>query len=372
MSSTPLRIGVWAPVHGPRAAWQDPDEPFDASWTHNRDVVLGAEALGYDATLVAQHTVNPHLPDKDQIEAWTASAALAALTSRIEILAAIKPLLYHPVVLAKMALQIENISGGRFGFNLVNAWNRAEFEKAGIPFGAHDARYAYGREWISIVERLLRGESVTHAGENFHVTDYRLTPADLYRARPRIYLGGESEAARALAADHADVFFINGQPIEDVEAMIADLRRRPRRGAPLSFGLAAFVIARDSEREAQDYYRHLLALAERDAAAKTEQAARTDSNVVMIKTFAKSPRVGTNGGTAAGLVGSYDQVAERIKAFHGAGIELFMLQFQPLKSELVRFAAEVFPRLGRPVPQALPDVARHFGGGASLARPVAG
>ena len=352
MTSHPLRFGVWAPVHGPRAAWQDPAEPFDASWAHNRDTVLEAEALGYDATLVAQHTVNPHLPEKDQLEAWTGSAALAALTSRIEILAAIKPYLYHPVVLAKMALQIENISQGRFGFNLVNAWNRAEFEKAGIPFGEHDARYAYGREWIEVVEPLLRGESVMHRGAHFQVTDYRLSPKSPVRARPRIYLGGESEPARALAAEHADVFFINGQPVEDVKAIIADVARRPRRGAPLAFGLAAFVIARESEREAEEEYRRLLAAATRDAPAKAQQAARTDPNVVMIKTFAKSPRVGTNGGTAAGLVGSYEQVAERIDAFHRAGIELFMLQFQPLRAELRRFAAEVFPRLGRPAATA--------------------
>ena len=353
MSATPLRIGVWAPVHGPRAALQDPAEPFDASWEHNRDTVLEAEALGYDATLVAQHTVNPHLPDHDQLEAWTGSAALAALTSRIEIIAAIKPYLYHPVVLAKMALQIENISRGRFSFNLVNAWNRAEFEKAGIPFGEHDERYAYGREWVGVVERLLRGEAVTHRGEHFRLDDYLLTPRDLHRARPRIYLGGESEPARALAAERADVYFINGQPLDDVKAMIADLGARPRAAAPLSFGLAAFVIARETEREAEEYHRHLLALAARDAPARAAQAGRTDPNVVMVKTFAKSPRVGTNGGTAAGLVGSYDQVAERIRAFHAAGIELFMLQFQPLRYELARFAAEVFPRLGRAAPPRL-------------------
>lgn len=352
MASGNLRFGVWAPVHGPRAALQDPAEPFDASWEHNRRVVLEAEALGYDSTLVAQHTVNPHLPHNDQIEAWTASAALAALTSRIEILAAIKPYLYHPIVLAKMALQIENISGGRFGFNLVNAWNKAEFEKAGIPFGEHDERYAYGREWISVVKRLISGEAVDHDGAAFHITDYKLTPKDLYRPRPRIYLGGESEPARALAAEAADVFFINGQPIEDVKAIIADLRSRPRAGAPLAFGLAAFVIARETEKEAHDYYRHLLALAAQDAPERAALSARTDPNVVMIKTFAKSPRVGTNGGTAAGLVGSYDQVAERIAAFHEAGIELFMLQFQPLLAELRTFAAELFPRLGRAAPDS--------------------
>ncbi|MFO1070963.1 MAG: LLM class flavin-dependent oxidoreductase, partial [Geminicoccaceae bacterium] len=179
--ATPLRCGIWAPVHGPRAALDDPQEPFDASWEHNRATVVEAEALGFDSTLLAQHTVNPHLPTQDQLDAWTAAAALAALTSRIEIIAAIKPYIQHPVFLAKMALQIENISGGRFGINLVNAWNSAEFEKAGIAFGEHDARYDYGREWLSIVSRLVAGETLTHDGRHFSIHDYRLTPRDLHR-----------------------------------------------------------------------------------------------------------------------------------------------------------------------------------------------
>lgn len=126
----PLRFGIWASVHGPRAAHQDPEEPYDASWERNRALVLKAEELGYDATLVAQHTINPHQEDLDQLEAWSAAAALAALTSRIEIITAIKPYLFHPVVLAKMALGIENISRGRFAINLVNAWNRPELARA--------------------------------------------------------------------------------------------------------------------------------------------------------------------------------------------------------------------------------------------------
>jgi len=107
---------------------------YDASWERNRDLILAAEELGYDSTLIAQHTINPHQEDLDQLEAWSAAAAIAALTKRIEIIAAIKPYLYHPVVLAKLALGIENISRGRFAINLVNAWNRPELEKAGIGF----------------------------------------------------------------------------------------------------------------------------------------------------------------------------------------------------------------------------------------------
>jgi alkanesulfonate monooxygenase len=113
-----MRFGIWALVHGSRGALQDPEEPYDASWERNLALVREAERLGFDSTLVAQHTINPHHAPNDQLEAWTSSAALAAATSRIEIITAIKPYLYHPVVLAKMALQIEHISRGRFALNL--------------------------------------------------------------------------------------------------------------------------------------------------------------------------------------------------------------------------------------------------------------
>lgn len=359
-----IRFGIWAPVHGPRAALQDPDEPFDASWAHNRTVVLEAEELGFDSTLLAQHTVNPHLPDHDQLEAWTGAAALAALTSRIEIIAAIKPYIAHPVFLAKAALQIENISNGRFGINLINAWNPSEFEKAGIPFGEHDQRYDYGREWASIVKRLVSGETVSHAGKHFNITDYKLTPQSPNRKRPTFYIGGESEPARALAADHADVWFINGQPLAEVAALIADVRRRPRTEAPLRYGLSAFVVARRTEEEAREAHDHLLALAARDADVHDLQGRKADPKAVMFQTMKKYVRVGTNGGTAAGLVGSYDQVAGRILDFHRAGVELFMLQMQPLRAEMRRFAEEVIPRVRvLEVEAGAPVAARRGAGG---------
>ena len=279
LGSHPLRLGIWALVHGNRAALQDPEEPYDASFARNRRLVLEAEALGFHSVLVAQHTINPHDPGLDQLEAWTASAALAALTSRIEIIAAIKPMLYHPVVLAKMALGIHEISGGRFAINLVNAWNRPEIERAGIVFAEHDARYQYGCEWLSVGKRLLEGERVSHRGANFAITDYALRPAASATTRPAIYLGGESEPARALAASASDVWFINGQPQEDVRALIDDVAARPRHGPALRFGLSAFVIARDTDDEAQAAYRRLLALAAKDAAVRAAQAANTATDI---------------------------------------------------------------------------------------------
>jgi alkanesulfonate monooxygenase len=76
-------------------------------------------------------------------------------------------------------------------------------------------------------------------------------------------------------------------------------------------------------------------------------AGRTDPKAVMFKTFARNPAFGSNGGTAAGLVGSYDTVAARIGHFADLGIETFMLQFQPFEAEMRRFAQEVRPRVDR-------------------------
>jgi alkanesulfonate monooxygenase len=341
-----IRFGIWGLVHGSRAAYGDPAEPYDASWERNRDLVLEAERLGYELTLFAQHTVNPRDDQLDELEPWTALAALSVLTQRIELIAAIKPLLYHPVVLAKLALQIEHISRGRFALNLVNAWNKTELENAGIAFPAHDLRYAYGREWISVVEQLLRGERVQHDGDHFHVHDYMLRPAASYRARPPIYVGGESEAARALVAERGDVWIINGRPPHELAALIDDVRARPRPAhlQPLRLALSAFPIARESAAEAHAHHEHLLALAERDA--HVSRAARNvDPEVAMHKALKHIRHVGTNGGTAAGLIGSYDEVAAGLRSFVELGIETFLLQFQPFEAEMRRFAEHIFPRM---------------------------
>ena len=200
---------------------------------------------------------------------------------------------------------------------------------------------------------LFDGERLTYKGHHFDVRDYVLRPKSLYRPRPTIYVGGESEPARALVADHGDVWFINGQPLADVEALMANVAARPRSGAPpLRFGLSAFVVARETSEQAQAAYQRLLGLAAKDAPMKAIQRQNTDPKVVMMQTMRKTARVGSNGGTAAELVGSYDEVASRISAFHAAGIELFMLQFQPFEAEMERFAREIIPRVRQSGPAA--------------------
>lgn len=344
------RFGVWALEEGTFGSPHHPEDPHDARWERVRAQVLLAEQLGYDSTLIAQLFISPYGEDYDQGEAWTLAAALAALTDRIEIIAAVKPYTFPPAVLAKMALQIEEISGGRFAINLVNGWFTTEARRLGLTFGAHDERYAYGREWITVVRELLTGGPSTFDGRWFHTDGYRPRPVSRWRERPRIYSGGESPAARDLAADACDAWFINGQPLDRVAGLIDDVRARPRTGAPVEFGMAAFVIARETDAEAAEALAYAWEIDKRDKAEQEWITGQVDPAVAMFKTFQEFPHIGTNGGTAAGLVGSYDTVAARIQQFHEAGVELFMLQFQPFETEMTRFAEHVIPRVRGRVP----------------------
>lgn len=342
------RFGVWCLVYGSWASYHHPQDPPDASWERNRAQILEAERLGYDTTLIAQHVFNPSGDEWDQLETWTGAAALAALTDRIELIAAIKPYLIHPVVLAKMALQIEHISAGRLALNLVNAWYKPEFEKAGITFADHDERYEYGREWITIVRALVEGRRTSFKGRWFDIDEYQLRPADPYRKRPAIYVGGESIQAQTLAADSADLFFFNGQPLENIERLIRSASELPRGEAPpLRFGMAAYVIARPSDDEAADALAYAWELAARDTPQHEQVYRNADPKSTMWQTLERFPHIGSNGGTAAGLVGSYETVARRISEFNRLGIETFMVQFQPFEPDMRTFAEEVIPRVRR-------------------------
>ncbi|MBD2298036.1 LLM class flavin-dependent oxidoreductase [Nostoc sp. FACHB-190] len=339
------RYGIWIPVYGNCGVMNHPLEPRDASYSRAKSLIRLAQRCGFTTTLIAQHIINPRNQQLDQLETWTAAAALAEATSSIEIIAAVKPLLFHPAVLAKMALGIDAISQGRFAINLVSAWFRPEMEKPGINFLSHDERYRYSDEWIRVVKALWSGETVNFHGDYFHINDLKLNPPPIAKPHPRVYVGGESEPAQELAAKQAHTFFLNGRPIEVIRETIAQVRQKTHsRSQPIGFAMSAFVIARPTDAEAEAEYQNLRAmvLAQDD---RTELLKGVDSEVVMFKNMAKYPGVGSNGGTAAGLVGSYETVAQRIAEFTKVGIDTFMLQFQPFTTEMERFAAEIIPRV---------------------------
>ena len=334
---TTPRFGVWAPVYGNHGARLHPHDAPDASYRRTRDLLLRAEAAGFDSTLLAQHVIHPSNTEDDVLETWSTLAALAEATSRIELIGAVKPLLFNPLVFAKIAANIAAIAEGRLAVNLVTGWFLPELEGLGLDPLDHDDRYAYSREWLAVVTQLWAGKHVAIGDRGGQPALIRPAPAD----PPPLYVGGESEPGRALASEYADVFFINGRPLLETMDVIDDLRARPRDGAALRFGLSAFVIARETEAEAIAELDYLQSLS--DAESRPEIAGGTDPKTQMYKVLSGTRRIGSNGGTLAGLVGSYDQIVERLHVFHDAGIELFMLQFQPIENELDRFADKIIP-----------------------------
>lgn len=334
-----MRLGFWPPVYGNWIISTHP-ETCDASFAYTKQATLLAERLGFETLLLAEHFMNPVEPGLDQLDAWSTASALAAVTEKIEIITAVKPGFRAPGVIAKMASNIDHISQGRLAINLVSAWWMTEFEMLGAPVLPHDDRYARSEEFLRIIKGSWTHEQYNFSGKYYEVKDTTLSPKPVQQPHPPIYVGGESEQGRRLGAKMADIFLINGRPIDQikeitqhVQSLAAEYGRRPR------FGMSAFVICRETEQEAQAEFERLVEL------RKTELKGY-DTDVVMLKTVTYGTKaLGTNGGTAAGLVGTPAQITERMQAFEAVGIETFLLQFHPLIEEMERFGEQVVPLL---------------------------
>lgn len=142
-----------------------------------------------------------------------------------------------------------------------------------------------------------------------------------------------------MGARIADIFLINGRPPDQIKEIISDMNERAAlNNKTLRFGMSAFVICRETEAAAELEYQRLLSLLNVNIKGG-------DKKVEMHKYLAETEKVGTNGGTVAGLVGTPEQIAERMREFESLGIETFLLQFHPTLEELERFSAEVIPLL---------------------------
>ncbi|WP_434416461.1 LLM class flavin-dependent oxidoreductase [Nannocystis pusilla] len=338
-----MRFGYWLPVFG---GWlrNVPDEGMAATWDYARRLAVRSEELGYDLTLVAELFLNDIKgPAAPALDAWTTAAALAAVTTRLELMVAVRPTFHSPAIFAKQAANLDRISGGRLALNVVSSWWSDEARRYGVRFERHDDRYARTDEWLQVVTGAWSEPEFSFRGQHYEVEACVLEPKPA--RRPVIYAGGESEAAKSLIARACDAYVMHGDPPERVAPKIADMRRR--RGAlglpPMQHGMAAYVIVRASEAEAERERARITDVSEgspgyanyRDFLQNTQleqQVSREDYSV-------------SNRGLRAGLVGTPEQVADQIRRFEAAGVDLLLLQCSPQLEEMERFAAEVMPLL---------------------------
>jgi FMNH2-dependent dimethyl sulfone monooxygenase len=345
-----MRYGYWLPVFGGWLRNVD-DEGMNASWEYVKRLAQRSEEIGYDITLIAELLLNDIKGiEAPSLDAWSTAAALAAVTERLELMVAVRPSFHPPAILAKQAANIDRISNGRLALNVVSAWWKDEARRFGAAFDEHDDRYARTKEWLDVVDGAWSQPKYSHHGKYYNHDDIVLEPKPISRVgrrRPTIYAGGESETAKNLIARQCDAYVMHGDPPERIAPKIADMKARRERASeelgvdlpPMQFGVAAYTIVRENERDVTAEIDRITNVAVgspgygnyRDWISNTkleQQVSLQDYSV-------------SNRGLRAGLVGTADQVAERVAEFSTAGVDLLLLQCSPQLEEMERFAGDV-------------------------------
>ncbi len=338
-----MRYGYWLPVFG---GWlrNVEDEKMEASWAYVKRLAQRSEQLGFDLTLIAELNLNDIKGvDAPSLDAWSTAAALAAVTEKLELMVAVRPTFHLPALLAKQAANIDQISGGRLSLNVVSSWWADEAKKYGVSFEQHDDRYARTSEWLDVVDGAWSKDHFSFSGKYYKVEGNVLEPKPLSRPRPTIYAGGESPAAKELIAEKADAYLMHGDPPERAAEKVGDLaaRRVKYKSEPLKFGIAGYAIVRETEKEAQDEVRRITDVQQSAAGYANYQqwiAGTQLEQRVSLEDYSVSNR-----GLRAGLVGTVEQVQERIAAFEAAGVDLLLLQFSPQLEEMEAFSKAIIP-----------------------------
>jgi FMNH2-dependent dimethyl sulfone monooxygenase len=336
-----MRYGYWLPIFG---GWlrNVEDENMQPTWDYVSRLARRSEKIGFDITLIAELNLNDIKGvDAPSLDAWSTAAALAAVTETLELMVAVRPTFHIPALLAKQAANIDQISGGRVSLNVVSSWWAEEAKKYGVHFDQHDDRYARTSEWLDVVDKAWKEDHFSYSGKYYSVQDLVLQPKPVSKPRPTIYAGGESETAKELISQKCDAYVMHGDSPERVAVKIRDLsERRERKGLPrMQFGVAAYSIVRETEREAQQELARITDVKQSAAGYQNYQDWLANTQLeqrVSLEDYSVSNR-----GLRSGLVGTPQQVADRVGEFEDAGVDLLLLQFSPQMEEMERFADTV-------------------------------
>ncbi len=345
-----MRYGYWLPVFG---GWlrNVEDEGMQASWAYVQRLARRSEELGYDLTLIAELFLNDIKGiEAPALDAWSTAAALAAVTHSLELMVAVRPAYHHPATLAKQAATIDQISNGRLSLNVVSSWWKDEARRYGSQFDEHDDRYARTAEWLEIVQGAWQQQSTSFSGQYYSVDELVVEPkpvASRHRPYPTLYAGGESDAAKSLIATKCDAYVMHGDPPERIAPKILDLQlRRERAGLPpMQFGMAGYVIVRDTPAEAQRELERITSVVPGSPGYGNFQDFVSNSKLdqqLSIQDYSVSNR-----GLRAGLVGTPEQVAQRVRELQAVGVDLLLLQCSPQLEEMERFSEQVMPLVER-------------------------
>jgi len=317
----PLTLGLFCPIHSGGFTKRETSGGQDPTWEQAKEITLLAEELGFEYELIAARWYGAVL------EPWTTTAAMAAITSKIRLLTAVHSGLFQPQLVAKMAANIDQISGGRFHINLVSSADDHEFQQRmyGGLWLPHDERYELSEEYIRIIKEIWSQQPASYEGKYYTVKDVDMQPKPVQHPLPPTFLGGSSPPARELAAKECDWYFISGKEKAEILEMKADVEERAKKyGRTVRFAISGLLMIRDSVEDA-----------EREIAQLNEQAEHDRT----VRVFAGSLKVG--------LWGTPERIAEELADYSRHGFEMALFQSRNWLDDLNRFRDEVIPALPR-------------------------
>jgi alkanesulfonate monooxygenase len=318
-------------------------------------VAKACDSLGFDAVLTPCGTGCE--------DAWVTTGALLGVTTRLKFLVAFRPTLLTPTLAAQMASTYQRLSGGRLKLNIVTGAEPAELARFGV-FEDKDTRYERTGEFIDVLRGALSSTPFDYTGRHYRVEG--ATTRDVPVPMPEIWFGGASDAAERVAAEKVDVYLAWGEPPDMISERVTRMRAlAAAAGRTLRFGVRFHVIARPTAAEAWSVADGLVAAmsdqaraaarADFDATASVGQrrqaelsrqaAATSDRMELYPNVWAGIGQV--RGGVGTALVGSYDEVADRMHEYHRLGFDEFILSGYPHLEEAYWFGEGVLPELRR-------------------------
>ncbi|ALS22836.1 MULTISPECIES: dimethylsulfone monooxygenase SfnG [Paenibacillus] len=341
-----LKFAYWVPnVSGGLVISKIPQK---TGWTFedNARYAKQAEEAGFEYALLQTRFIASYGAE-NQLEAITLASALAAVTTKLKLIAAVLPGLWHPGPIAKAISTLDEISKGRAAVNVVSGWFKGEFYGYGEPWLDHDERYRRSEEFIRVLKQLWTEEETSFRGDFYRINGAPLKPKP--EVLPPVFQGGNSFAARQMAARVSDWYFMNGNTADGFRKQIAEVNQlAAEHQRRLKFGVNAFVIVRDTEEEAKRVLRDIIRYAD-------EEAVEGFRSQVQFAGKASPEREGMwansnfddlvqyNDGFKTGLIGTAEQVADRIIELKKIGVNLILTGFLHYDEDIRIFGEKVIP-----------------------------
>jgi alkanesulfonate monooxygenase len=322
-----------------------------ASPEYRIDAVRAAERLGFESVLCM---VGQYCND-----AWLAAAALMPQTQTIKPIVAVRTGYTHPAVVAHQVLSFQELSRNRLWLNVVTGSHEKELRAYG-DFLDKEARYRRSDEFLHILFECWKGEPF-----DFHGEFYQVEGAGLPRplaVRPKVFSGGSSSAGLELAAKYSDVHLSYGEPPPLIAQTVEEVgERAAKHGRTLEFGLKINVIARRTSEEAWREVDRLLAGLDEQVIARQQKNMASRASVGQTRVQAFNPGSKTDpdslkfyptmwagtglvsGGGSTALVGSFEEVAERIEEYLSVGVRHMLFSAHPLLEGAYEVAEGIFP-----------------------------